>query len=504
MTPGRGAQSSDDGTAPAPMPDPALVVLVGAAGSGKSTWAARHYRDVEVVASDHLRSLVGSGVADLDATDDAFDLLDRIVAARVGRHLTTVVDTLGLDTDRRRGLLELARRHDVFAAVVVLDTPADVCRRRNADRDRPVPAPALRSQLQRLQDVRGVLAAEGWDRVLTVAGTTPVDDAPAASAVATPDPGTATARAGLGGVVLQVSRFPWGDDPLEWLVGIARAAEDAGFAGLALMDHLVQVPQVGRAWEPIPEPLVTLGALATATTRLLLGTLVSPVTLRAPGVLAKAMATLDVLSGGRAFCGVGAGWFAREHAGFDLPFPPIRARQDALERGIEVMRALWAPGTKAWDGTLVQLPETTSYPRPIADIPVVVGGAGARTLAIAARSGDACNVRTAVLDDALPVLARHCAEAGREVGTDVAVTVLDVPIVGTDRDDVARRIERLRGRTPAATFRRSRDVGTVAQHRARYAELAHRGVSTVFLAASDLDGPADVQRLAGLATVDLA
>ena len=90
------------------------------------------------------------------------------------------------------------------------------------------------------------------------------------------------------------------------------------------MDHLIQIPQVGRAWEPIPEPWVTLGMLAGLEPGLRLGTLVTPVTFRAAGVLAKTVATLDALSGGRSFCGIGAGWRAREHAGFGLPFLPAR------------------------------------------------------------------------------------------------------------------------------------------------------------------------------------
>ena len=94
----------------------------------------------------------------------------------------------------------------------------------------------------------------------------------------------------------------------------------AGLQGIALMDHLIQVPQVGRAWEPIPEPWVTLGMLAGLEPGLRLGTLVTPVTFRAAGILAKTVATLDALSGGRSFCGIGAGWWAREHAGFGLPF----------------------------------------------------------------------------------------------------------------------------------------------------------------------------------------
>lgn len=480
------------------LPEPCLVVLVGASGAGKSHWAASHFRDVEVVSSDALRAVVGSGRADLDASDDAFDLLQRIVTARTGRGLTTVVDTLGLDDDLRGRLRHRARDTGLASAVVVVEAPAEVCRRRNARRDRPVPADVLRSQLRRARDVAERVADEGWDHVLRVSGADATsEDAP--SPVPASDP-----RGGIEGVVLQVSRFPWGEQPLSWLVDVARAAEQAGFAGIALMDHLVQIPQVGRAWDPMPDPLVTLGALAAATTHVHVGTLVSPMTIRAPGVLAKAMATLDVLSGGRAFCGVGAGWFEREHLVHDLPFPPIARRQDLLERGIEVMRALWAPGTGSFTGQHVELPETTSYPRPAHPIPVVVGGSGTRTLGIGARLGDAVNVRTEVLGDALPRLRAACDDAGRPMGTEVALTVLDTPVVGTDRDDLSRRIERLRGRTSAARFQATRAVGLVEDHRARLAAMGEQGVSTVFVAPPDLDGAADVERLAPLASVSLA
>jgi alkanesulfonate monooxygenase SsuD/methylene tetrahydromethanopterin reductase-like flavin-dependent oxidoreductase (luciferase family) len=148
------------------------------------------------------------------------------------------------------------------------------------------------------------LAGEGW-AVVTQADQAVVEPSHSAGSQA------AAARqrtepAGMS-LVLQVSRFPWGDDPAAWLTSVAAAAADAGLDGIALMDHLIQIPQVGRAWEPIPEPWVTLGMLAGVTTGLRLGTLVSPVTFRPAGVLAKAVATLDVLSGGRAFCGLGAG-----------------------------------------------------------------------------------------------------------------------------------------------------------------------------------------------------
>ncbi len=301
-------------------------------------------------------------------------------------------------------------------------------------------------------------------------------------------------------VVLQVSRFPWGEDPGAWLRETALAADEAGFAGIALMDHLIQIPQVDTAWQPIPEPWVTLGLVAGLDTDLTLGTLCTPVTFRPAGITAKAAATLDALSGGRAFLGVGAGWWDREHAAYGIPFPPAGERLDLLETTIETCRALWAPGTKAHDGERVSLPETTAYPRPAHDIPVVVGGGGERrTLAIAARLGDACNLPSdpEVLRHKLAVLDRHLEEAGR-TRNDVAVTVLDLPIVGRDRDDAWAQVERLRGRTSASAFARRSNAGTTAEHRRRYADLQELGVSTVFVGVRGLAGPDDVLALAGL------
>jgi alkanesulfonate monooxygenase SsuD/methylene tetrahydromethanopterin reductase-like flavin-dependent oxidoreductase (luciferase family) len=298
-------------------------------------------------------------------------------------------------------------------------------------------------------------------------------------------------------VVLQLSRFPWGEDPAAWLKEVALAAHEAGFAGIALMDHLIQIPQVGSAWEPIPEPWVALGMLAGLDTRLRLGTLVTPVTFRPAGITAKAVATLDAISGGRAFVGVGAGWWEREHLAFGLPFPGPAERLDALETAIETMRALWAKGTKAYDGQRVALPETTSYPRPVGDVPVVVGGSGERrTLRIAARLGDACNIPSDLetVDRLREVLRRHCDDAGRDPD-EVAVTVLDLPVVGRDRDDVWARVERLRGRSPAATYARRHHAGTPRQHRDRHRVLAEHGVSTVFLALPDLQRPEDLLAL---------
>lgn len=480
------------------LPDPALVVLVGASGAGKSKWAEDRFRSQEIVSSDALRGIAGSGPHDLDASEVAFSLLEQIVDSRVARGLTTVVDTLGLDAERRRRWRDLAQRHGFPAVAVVFATNEEECRRRNATRDVPVPARALAAQLKRMRTVAEELATEGWE-VVPVDGSTA--EQPAASVPLTDEPAASGRRTSQGlEVFLQVSRFPWGEDPRGWLAGVALAADDAGFAGLALMDHLIQIPQVGRAWEPIPEPFVTLGLLAGLDTRLRLGTLVTPVTMRPAGVTAKAVATLDALSGGRAFVGVGAGWWEREHLAFGLPFPPARERLDALEDAIVTMRALWAPGTKPYDDGRVSLPETTCYPRPAGEVPILVGGGGElRTLRIAARLANGCNLPSdeARLERKIGVLQRHCTEVGRDPA-EVAVTVLDLPVVGRDRDDAWARVERLRGRTPAATFAARHHAGTVGQHRDRYADLAARGVGQVFLALPDLSGPEDVAALAGL------
>ncbi len=476
------------------VPDPALIVLVGAAGSGKTHWASERYRAVEVVSSDALRDVVGSGPADLDASADAFSLLDVIVSARAGRRLTTVVDTLGLDPVRRLAYLDIARKSGLPAVAFLLETSPELCRRRNAERDRPVPAKVLTEQLRKMRQIPDDVAAEGWDLVLRIDQPEERGQAPTIAGPAEP----ASPDRELG-VVLQVSQFPWGKDPVGWLTAITDAAVEAGFEGIALMDHLLQIPQVGRAWDPLPDPYVTLGMLAGRTSDLTLGTLVTPVSFRAPGLVAKAVATLDTLSGGRAFCGIGAGWFEREHHAFGLPFPSASERVDRLQTAVETLRALWAPGTKPFVGQHVQLPETTCYPRPVHDVPIIVGGAGRRTLRVAAALGDACNVRSDpdLLDRAIPLLRQHCIDLGRDPA-EVAITVLDVPVIGTDRDDVAARVERLRGRTAAASYAKQHHAGTVDDQLERYRGLAARGVSTAFLALPDLASADDVARCAPL------
>ena len=474
-----------------------MVVLAGAAGSGKSTWAGEQFRSTEVVSSDALRAAVGSGPADLDATVDAFALLDQIVAARSKRSLTTVIDTLGLDPARRADYRRLAREVGLPAVLVIMNTAATLCRERNRRRDRPVPAPVLTDQLRKISTLVKIADDEDWDRVLIIeqhsAGDAPIQEEPPQDH----DHGSS----GRPHVILQVSRFPWAEsDPAGWLRDLALTADEMGFDGVALMDHLIQIPQVDRAWEPIPEPWVTLGMLAGLDTNLRLGTLVSPVTFREPGIIAKTVATLDALSNGRAFCGLGAGWWLREHQAYGLDFPSDSQRLDQLQVCIETLRALWSPGTKAFHGRYVHLPETTCYPRPVSDVPIIVGGSGERrTLRIIAELADGCNLPSdqSVLRTKIDILHRHCAAVGRDPDS-VAITVLDLPVIGTDREDVAVRVERLRGRTPAAVYAARHHAAIAVDHARRYLELAALGVGTVFVALPDLAGADDLARCAPL------
>ena len=308
---------AEDGAA-VPVPDPALVVLVGPSGSGKSAWAAERYRPHEVVSSDRLRAMAGSDEHDLDASADAFALLDQITAARLRRGLTAVVDTLGLDQARRRGYLALARSSGMPAVAVLFDADPAECRRRNRARGRGVPATVLEVQLRRMRAAVAEIRDEGWDLVTTAGSAQPeASHTPGASAAASEE-----------------ERFTSDDRRGN---GVVRRRPDACRPSLG----------DGRSparWQPRDVDWRVTRVVAGLEPGLRLGTLVTPVTFRAPGILAKTVATLDALSGGRSFCGIGAGWWAREHAGFGLPFPPARTRLDELELAIETLRALWQPG----------------------------------------------------------------------------------------------------------------------------------------------------------------
>ncbi|MGQ0847828.1 MAG: LLM class flavin-dependent oxidoreductase [Actinomycetota bacterium] len=466
------------------IPDPALVVLVGASGSGKSTWAANHFRPDEVVSSDRLRAMVGSGEHDLDASPTAFSLLDQIVEARLSRRLLTVVDTLGLDDERRTRHLARAVDLGLPAVLVVFDLPEEMVRHRNRQRRRPVPAAALTSQLRRFRQIRPRLVEEGW-RLINPVG--PVRVAPAHAVRGSQPP--SRPGPGLLRFYLQISRFPAKGPLGPWLAEVAGIAERVGFSGLAMMDHLIQIPQVGRPWEDMPEPFTSLGFLAGVTGRLELGTLVTGVTLRNPALLAKIVATLDVVSGGRAFCGLGAGWFESEKVSYGYEPATASRRLDMLEDALHILPLMWGPGTATYRGKVTSVTEAVCYPRPSHPVPIIVGGAGARTVSLACRLADGLNI--VGVDRLLTRIenVRHAvAQAGRDRST-FSISALDTPLLGKDRAEVAELVETHRGRVPATTFAVRHHAGEVTDHVDRFQALAGAGCDGVFLAPVGLSHP---------------
>jgi F420-dependent oxidoreductase-like protein len=203
------------------------------------------------------------------------------------------------------------------------------------------------------------------------------------------------------------------------LAALGASADEAGVDVLSCMDHFFQLPYNGPVEEPMLEGYTTLAFLAACTSRVELQLLVGAVTYRHPGVLAKTVATLDVLSGGRTVLGMGAGWYEREHRGLGVPFPPLRDRFELLEESLQIVRQMWSEDDGPFEGRHFRLEETLCSPQPLRVPPVMVGGVGERkALRLVARYADACNIfaggdqGTAFVAGKLAVLREHCEREG--------------------------------------------------------------------------------------------
>jgi alkanesulfonate monooxygenase SsuD/methylene tetrahydromethanopterin reductase-like flavin-dependent oxidoreductase (luciferase family)/predicted kinase len=477
------------------LPAPCLVVLAGPPAAGKSTWAATHFPASATVSSDALRGVVGAGADDIAASADAFALLEEIVDRRVARGLTTVIDTTGMDAGRRARWRTLAREHGMACVAVAVDATANVCRARNRARPHPVPAAALTAQLRAWPAVRAELASEGFDQVLAAEPVRVVPESFTRSGAA--EQRQRDEPVGLR-FALHLSTFPGGAPTLApRLREIAAAAEDAGFDAIYTMDHFRQIPQVGRAWDDFLESFTTLSWLAACTSRVRLGALVAGVTYRNVGLLAKIVATLDVLSGGRAVCGLGLGWFAAEHRAYGWPFPPVGERYALLEDALAALPVLWGPGGKPFQGLALDLPDTSGYPRPLQErVPIVLGGGGERrTLALAARYADSANVLgdLATVSRKAAVLREHCVASGRTVALSHLTTAL-VAGNATELDALIAR-HRPRGADPAR-WAATVHAGTVTDQVGRFRELAEAGVAEIAVRLVDLADGEAVARMA--------
>jgi len=213
--------------------------------------------------------------------------------------------------------------------------------------------------------------------------------------------------------------LPGGSEHLSsTLAATARAAEDVGCSTFTMMDHWFQLEKFATARDPMLEGYTSLGFLAGQTQRITLSLLVTGVTYRQPGLLAKIVTTLDVLSGGRAMLGIGAAWYEREHKGLGVPFPPISERFERLEETLQICEQMWSDDDGPYQGTHYQLAETICSPRPIQQPRpgILIGGIGERkTLRLVAKYADACNLFPGPdLARKLDVLRAHCDAEGRD------------------------------------------------------------------------------------------
>ena len=284
-------------------------------------------------------------------------------------------------------------------------------------------------------------------------------------------------------VGLQINRFTWPGGPEAigpTLARIVRDADDIGFDSVWVMDHFFQIRGIGPADEPMLEGWTTLGFMAAHSSRARLGLMVGGVHYRQPGLWVKAATTLDVLSGGRAWLGIGAAWNEQESRGLGFPFPPLGERFEMLEETLAIAHGMWSGehgSEEAFEGRqfqaerLLNSPQSLSRPR----VPILIGGGGEKkTLRLVARYADACNVfgTPEAIAHKYAILAEHCAAIGR------------------DPDEIERSTLQ-----QVALGNGSAGTSTPTQLIDRFGDLADAGAQHVIFGVRDVADPAILERL---------
>jgi F420-dependent oxidoreductase-like protein len=278
---------------------------------------------------------------------------------------------------------------------------------------------------------------------------------------------------------LSVSNFTWPDDADgigPTFARIARDADQVGLSSLWVMDHYFQIRSIGPPENEMLEGYAAISFAAGVTARITLGTLVTGVSYRYPGLLVKAVTTLDVLSGGRAWLGIGAAWNEHEHRGLGVPFPSTKERFERLEETLQIAHQMWRDDDRPYEGRHYRLERPLNHPQPVSQPhpPILVGGTGERkTLRLVAQYADACNVFDMGPDAVrakYDVIRRHCDDVGRNYD-DIEKTVASRVDFATESDDsIVDRLGRLG------------EVGT--QH--------------VIFAVADVERPGSLDRVPGL------
>jgi F420-dependent oxidoreductase-like protein len=249
---------------------------------------------------------------------------------------------------------------------------------------------------------------------------------------------------------LHVSDFTWPGGPARLganLATIAQAAEAAGFDRLSVMDHFFQIQMIGPPEREMLEAYTTLGYVAAKTSAIKLLTVVTGVIYRQPGLLAKAVSTLDVLSGGRAMLGIGAAWNEEEARGLGFPFPPLAERFERLEETLQIILQMWSDDDGPYHGHHYHLERTLNSPQPLQrpHPPILIGGSGERkTLRLVAQYADACNLfGSPDVGHKLDVLRSHCERLGRDYDS-IEKTVITTFDVGENGERTQELLDRMR------------------------------------------------------------
>jgi F420-dependent oxidoreductase-like protein len=238
----------------------------------------------------------------------------------------------------------------------------------------------------------------------------------------------------------------WQHSLLDRLTETAQVADEGGVAMFTLMDHWFQMESLGGPPEPMLEGYTGLGYLAGVTSNMRLSLMVTGTTYRHPGLLAKIVTTLDVLSRGRAMLGIGAGWYEREHLGLGVPFPSTAERFERLEETLQIVDQMWSEDDGPFEGKHYQLAETVCVPQPVQQPrpPIMIGGSGERkTLRFVAKYADACNLfapSVEVVAHKLEVLRSHCDAEGRDYDT-IEKTILALGDPAEDTDGFLKDME---------------------------------------------------------------
>jgi F420-dependent oxidoreductase-like protein len=233
------------------------------------------------------------------------------------------------------------------------------------------------------------------------------------------------------------------DKLFDHVAGLARSAESAGFELVTVMDHFYQITGIGKEEEPMLEAYTALGALARETSKVRLGTLVTGVTYRNPALVAKMVTTLDVLSKGRAICGIGAAWNESEHIGYGFDFPPIRERMDRLDEALTIIKLMFKQERPSFAGTHYRIERALNNPRPLqpGGPQIMVGGGGEqRTLRLVAKHADMSHWFGPFADikRKSEILNRYCEEEGRDPAT--ITRTMGAPVVLVENEGQAKAV----------------------------------------------------------------